>query len=329
MSSSLPENAVPMSPTFFLVGPTGVGKTKACLWLAKRINAEVVSADSMLVYRGMDIGTAKPTPEERKEVPHHLIDVVELTEHFSVGTYQKLATAAIEDIHRRGKACIVCGGTGLYIRSLLDGLFDGPAADWGLRSELLAEAELKGPETLHARLKDVDPDAAERISPRDLRRLVRALEVHKKTRRPISQFQVQWEQKRAAQPIFGLTAGRELLYTRIDERVERMFQRGLVEETRRLLERGLEENRTAMQAIGYKEITGFLREEYSFEEAKRILKRNTRRHAKRQLTWFRKDDKIVWYNRGDYETTEHLYAALFSAVEKAIQKARSQPHPLL
>jgi tRNA dimethylallyltransferase len=328
MTDTLPERPCPMLPTVFLVGPTGAGKTRVAVWLAKRINAEIVSADSMSVYRGMDIATAKPSVAQRKEVPHHLIDVVELTDSFSVGLYRKLATAAIQDIGERGKVALVCGGTGLYVRSLLDGLFEGPEADWELRARLRAEAQHKGTEALHARLKTVDPLAAEKVSPNDLRRLVRALEVYEKTHRPISEFQDQWKQNNTpAPPIFGLTMHREALYSRIDERVEEMFRRGLVEETRRLLGRGLRSNRTAMQAIGYKEVIGFLEGEYSLEEAERILKRNTRRYAKRQLTWFRKDDRIVWYIVDDYETGEQLCMTLFEAVQRVIQKPGSPPHP--
>jgi len=308
-----------MAAIVFLVGPTGVGKTEVSIWLAKRINAEIVSADSMSVYRGMDIGTAKPTPRQRREVPHHLIDVVEATEPFSVGKFRELAAAAIEEINRKGKVSLVSGGTGLYVRSLLDGLFEGPAADWDLRGELLAEAERKGAEALHARLKEVDPESAEKLSPKDVRRLVRALEVHIKTRRPISQLQVQWKQRRAVPPIFGLTMQREALYERIDQRLEEMFREGLVEETRRLLDRGLRQNRTAMQALGYKEVIGFLDGHYSMEEAKRLLKRNTHRFAKRQLTWFRKDDRIKWHNFSDHDSSEQLCEALLEGVRQAIE----------
>ncbi len=325
MNNSQPQSAPDMTATVFLVGPTGAGKTAVSVWLARRINAEIVSADSMSVYRGMDVGTAKPTPQEREEVPHHLIDVVEPTEPFSAGTYRRLATAAIEDIHRRGKLALVCGGTGLYVRALVDGLFDGPEADWKLRDELLAESERKGPGALHARLREVDPEAAEKVSPSDVRRLVRALEVHSKTRRPISRLQVQWKRRRAAPPMFGLTMGRDALYERIEQRVEEMFQHGLVEETGRLLARGLRENRTAMQAIGYSEVVRFLDGEYSLEEAKARLKRNTRRYAKRQLTWFGKDDRIKWYNFDDYGTRQQLYAALLEAVRRMIRKPCPDP----
>jgi tRNA dimethylallyltransferase len=296
--------------TLFLVGPTGVGKTEASLWLAKKIDAEIVSADSMLVYRGMDIATAKPTPHQQAEVPHHLIDVVEPTEDFSVGKYRNLAKAAIEDIHRRERIALVCGGTGLYVRSLVDGLFEGPQADWELRRELSEEAEREGPEALHRRLTEVDPETAEKLSPQDVRRVIRALEVHQKARRPMSEFQRQWRHRQPGPVLFGLTMGRAALYDRLEKRVDEMFQRGLVEETERLLERGLRNNRTAMQAIGYKEVIGYLDGHYSLDEAKRLLKRNTRRYAKRQLTWFRKDDRIRWYSYDDYDTREDVYAAI-------------------
>jgi tRNA dimethylallyltransferase len=316
MSDSHLWNPLPTDRTVVLVGPTGVGKTDSAIWLAKRINAEIVSADSMLVYRGMDVGTAKPTPKQRAEIPHHLIDVVEPSESFSAAKYRELAAAAIEDIRRREKVALVCGGTGLYVRALVDGLFDGPEADWELRSELMAEADEEGPEAMHARLKQIDPQAAAQISPKDLRRVIRALEVYQRTHRPISDLQVQWKEKRPAPPMFGLTMNRRALYRRIDERVEEMFERGLVEETERLLERGLRCNRTAMQAIGYKEVVGFLDGHYALDEAKRLLKRNTRRYAKRQLTWFRKDDKIKWYSFDDYDSTEHLYEALLESLRE-------------
>jgi len=314
MSDSLSQNELYFCETVFLVGPTAVGKTDAAIWLAKRINAEIVSADSMLVYRGMNIATAKPTIEQQAEVPHHLIDVLEPSESFSAARYRDLATSAIEEIHQKGKVALICGGTGLYVRALVDGLFDGPEADWELRGELLAEAEAKGPGAVYARLKEVDPAAAAKATPNDLRRVVRALEVHYKTHRRISDLQVQWKEKHPAPPMLGLTMNRRALYRRIGERIEEMFQRGLVEETKSLLERGLRSNRTAMQAIGYKEVIGFLDGLYPLDEAKRLLKRNTRRYAKRQLTWFRKDDRIKWCSFDDYDSAQDLYEALLQCL---------------
>lgn len=324
MNVSAAERAFPKDKTVFLVGPTGVGKTEASLWLAKRIDAEIVSADSMLVYRGMDIGTAKPTSEERESVSHHLIDILEPTESFSVGTYRQLAKDAIADIHGRGKMVLVCGGTGLYVRALVDGLFEGPAADWPLREELEAEAERSGPESLHARLMEVDPETAGKLSPKDVRRVIRALEVHSAAHRPISELQSQWKHRGGAPIMLGLTMNRSLLYQRIEERVDRMFEGGLVEETERLLEAGLRTNRTAMQAIGYKEVVAYLDGECSREEAKTLLKRNSRRYAKRQLTWFRKDDRIRWYNFEDYVTRQELYECLLEGLRGMTEMTRGQ-----
>jgi len=328
MNVAVAERAFPTGRTVFVVGPTGVGKTEASLWLAKRIDAEIVSADSMLVYRGMDIGTAKPTPEERAAVKHHLIDVLEPTESFSVGKYRQLAKNVIAQIHGRGKIALVCGGTGLYVRAMVDGLFEGPAADWQLRKELQAEAERSGRESLHAKLMEVDPETAEKLSPKDVRRVIRSLEVHSRAHRPISELQSQWKQRRHGPTMFGLTMNRSLLYQRIEERVDRMFERGLVEETKRLLERGLRTNRTAMQAIGYKEVTGYLDGAYSLEEAKKLLKRNSRRYAKRQLTWFRKDDRIEWYNSDDYATRQELYESLLEGLHGMTETVRGESqHP--
>lgn len=328
MNVAVAERAFPTGRALFLVGPTGVGKTEASLWLAKRIDAEIVSADSMLVYCGMDIGTAKPTPEERAAVRHHLIDVLEPTESFSVGKYRQLAKDAIADIHGRGKMALVCGGTGLYVRALVDGLFEGPGADWPLREELEAEVERSGPQSLHAELMKVDRETAEKLSPKDVRRVIRALEVHSAAHRPISELQSQWKQRGRGPTMLGLTMKRSLLYQRIEERVDRMFERGLVEETEKLLERGLRTNRTAMQAIGYKEVVAYLSGECSLEEAKKLLKRNSRRYAKRQLTWFRKDDRIKWYNFDDYATRQELYEGLLEGLRGMTKTTQGQSlHP--
>ena len=328
MNVAVDECALATGRTIFLVGPTGVGKTEASLWLAKQIDAEIVSADSMLVYRGMDIGTAKPTPEKRAAVRHHLIDILDPTESFSVGKYRQLAKEAIADIHGRGKMVLVCGGTGLYVRALVDGLFEGPSADWPLRQELEAEAERNGPESLYAKLMEVDPETAEKLSPKDVRRVIRALEVHAAAHRPISELQSQWKQRGRAPTMFGLTMSRSLLYHRIEERVDTMFGRGLVEETERLLARGLRANRTAMQAIGYKEVAAYLDGECSLEEAKKLLKRDSRRYAKRQLTWFRKDDRIQWYSFDDYATRQELYECLLEGLGGMTEMTRGQfRHP--
>ncbi len=279
----------------YLVGPTGVGKTAAALALADRTPLEIVSADSMQVYRGLDILSAKPTREERARVPHHLVDILDVTETFSAAEFKRLAEDAIAAIQGRGTLPLVVGGTGLYVKALADGLFDGPEASSDVRQQLLAEAETRGPEALHARLAGVDPAAAARIATNDLRRVVRALEVYETTRRPISEQQTEWQRPRACL-MLGLHMPRAMLYRRIEERVGAMFEAGAVEEVRRLVEAGIEQSATAMQAIGVAEIIALLRGERTLDETKHAVKGNTRRYAKRQLTWFRKDARIQWYD---------------------------------
>ncbi|KUK40952.1 MAG: tRNA dimethylallyltransferase [Clostridia bacterium 62_21] len=286
----------PLLPLVVICGPTATGKTEVGILVAGELNGEVVSADSMMVYRGMDIGTAKPTLVERRGVPHHLIDVVEPHAAFSVALYQELAEKCIADIHARGRLPLLVGGTGLYIRSVIDRYRFVAAPDPDLRRRLVDEARLAGPDALHARLAAVDPAAAARIHPHNVRRVIRALEVYHQTGQPITSFQ---EPQRDASPkyrlwMFGLTMPREELYRRIEERVDRMLAAGLVDEVRRLLEGGYHRRFTAMQALGYKEIAAYLEGESTFEEAVRLLKRNTRRFAKRQLTWFRRDPRIRW-----------------------------------
>ncbi len=312
----------------YLVGPTAVGKTAAALALADRIPLEiaerpaleVVSADSMQVYRGLDILSAKPSPDERARVPHHLIDVLDVTEPFSAAEFTRLADAAIAGIRNRGKLPLVVGGTGLYIKALADGIFDGPEASSEIRSRLLAEAETSGVETLHARLADVDPKAAARIAHNDLRRIVRALEVHETTGRPISEHQTEWQQPTPCL-MLGLHMPRAALYRRIDERVEAMVDAGVVEEVERLVQAGIERSPTAMQAIGVAEIIGVLRGGCTLDEAKRLIKRNTRRYAKRQSTWFRKDSRVQWYEAtGDGS----VVAPLVKAIQEHTESAKSQ-----
>ena len=288
----------------YIVGPTASGKTARAVQLAKRLRGEIVSADSMQVYRGMNIGTAKPTASERAEVPHHLIDILDLDETFSVARFKSLADTAITDIRRRGGVPLVVGGTGLYVKSLTEGIFDGPSADWDLRKRLRQKERDDGPGYLYGELRRVDPESAERIKPADIRRIIRALEVHELAGRTISDLQKEWERTRPDIAIIGLTMERDLLNERIDNRVDEMFRDGLLEETKRLIGDDLERNRTAMQAIGYKEVVGCLNGEYSLDRARELLKRNSRRYAKRQLTWFRKDDRIRWFDAGSSAVLE-------------------------
>ncbi|MDI6772238.1 MAG: tRNA (adenosine(37)-N6)-dimethylallyltransferase MiaA [bacterium] len=279
-----------------LCGPTAVGKTAVAVALAERMGAEIVAADSRAVYRGADVGTAKPTMEERRRVRHHLLDVADPGEAFTLADYQRLARLALADIRARGLLPLLVGGTGLYIRAIVDGLSLPPVPpDHALRAALEADESVHGPGHLHARLAVLDPAASARIHPRNLRRVIRAMEVVLRTGRPISTQQRQGGGAVAgAVAMVGLTIERTQLYRRVDARVEAQMASGLEEETRRLLDRGVPLAAPIMQALGYKEIAGWLLGSYAAAEAVRRLKRNTRRYAKRQLTWFRRDARIHW-----------------------------------
>lgn len=276
-----------------IVGPTATGKSATAISLAETVGGEIVSADSRTLYRGMDVGTAKPSAEVRRRVRHHLVDIAEPDEVVTVARVQALAQQAIAEIAARGRLPIAVGGTGLYVRAVIDGLAIPPVPpDRDLRSALEA-AERDEPGVLHRRLAAVDPAAAAAIHPRNVRRIVRALEVHAKTGRPITEWQRREPPGYDARWL-GLSARREALYRQIDARVEEQIAAGLVEETRRLLAAGYDAALPSMQGLGYKEMAGHLRGQYGFAEAVRILKRNTRRYAKRQLGWFRRDARITW-----------------------------------
>ncbi len=286
-----------MEPVIVIVGPTASGKTGVSIELAKLINGSIVSADSMQVYKHMNIGTAKPDDAEMSGIAHYMIDVVEPGEDFSVARYRKMALGCISKIIKQKKRPIVVGGTGLYINSLIHNIsFSETIRDEKLREELKREADEKGNKYLHEKLKDVDPDAASKIHENDVKRVIRALEVYKHTNLPISKHK---QLSRLEPPaynyiLFGLNWDREKLYDRIEKRVDAMLKAGLVDEVKSLTQQGYDLGNTAMQAIGYKEILKYLKGEYTFEEAKSILKRDTRRYAKRQLTWFRRLEGINW-----------------------------------
>ena len=280
----------------FIVGPTGVGKSAAAMALAGRLDAEIVNADSRQVYRGMDIGTAKPAAEDRRRVPHHLLDLRALSDPLDVAEFLKLARAAIAEVAARGRNAIVVGGSGFYLRVLRGGIFAGPPAAPALRRELEALAAERGVEHLHARLAEVDPAAAERIGHRDLYRIVRALEVFRLTGEPISAHQR--NHRFAAREYETLTVGlameRQRLYESIDRRFDEMVARGLVEEVRRLLADGYDPAKPPLKTVGYRQIAAAARGEMTLAEAIALAKRDTRRMAKRQITWFRADPEIVW-----------------------------------
>ena len=297
-----------------LLGPTAVGKTEIAIELAQHLNAEIVSVDSRQIYRQMDIGTAKPTPEEQQAVPHHLIDCVDISQPFSVADYQSLVDTAIADIQNRSKQVLLVGGAGLYFRAVIDGLFEGPGADPAVRERFDQEAAQHGVDALHERLRACDPESADRIHPNNVVRVIRALEVYELTSVPMSEHQQQWHPEKQRYPFiaFGLTMPRALLYHRIEQRVDVMLANGLIAEVESLLATGYARDTIALQSFGYKELITYLDGECTYTEAISQLKQNTRRFAKRQLTWFRKDTRIEWI---DHETTPDVVADLLAKIE--------------
>ncbi len=284
-----------------IAGPTASGKSSLAVQLAKRWNGEVISADSMQVYRRMDIGTAKVTPEEMEGVPHHLIDVLEPQEEWNVALFQEQASAAIRDIASRGRLPILCGGTGFYLHALLyDTQFDEEPGQKEIRKALEARLQEEGPEQLHQELQAIDPLSAEAIHPHNAKRVIRALEYYQLHGTPISAHNQ--EQKKKESPFdlcyLALSMDRQKLYDRIDLRVDQMVAQGLVQEVRSLTEEGLSAGMTAMQGLGYKEILPYLNGVCTLEEAVRILKRDTRHFAKRQLTWLRAEKDVRWIDAG-------------------------------
>ena len=283
-----------------VVGPTASGKTAFAIDLAKKYPAEIVSCDSMQIYRHMNIGTAKPTKEEMQGIPHHMLDVVDPTENYSVAEFVKDATACIDDILRRGKLPILCGGTGLYVDSILNGLtFSDAAQDLEYRQTLKEIAVQEGAEVLHQMLKKADPEAAEAIHPNNVKRVIRTLEIIKTSGLTKAEFDRSAKGECAYDAtIYGMQMEREKLYQRIDARVDKMMEDGLLEEVKQLLFMGIPETATAMQAIGYKELIAHLQGKIDLNEAVETVKRESRRYAKRQMTWFRRNPAIQWLDCG-------------------------------
>ncbi len=279
-----------------LTGPTASGKTSLSLRLAKAHDCEIVCMDSMQLYRGMDIGTAKPTEAEKAQAVHHMIDVANPTEDFSVARYQEMAEACIADIHARGHRALLVGGTGLYLRALRQKMSMGEAAaDEQLRAELQEIADREGGrEVLHERLRQVDAKTAERLHVNDVRRVIRALEVYQLTGRPFSQQEQIQEESRFSYRVASLTMDRAILYQRIEQRVDDMMAQGLAQEVAHLLSGGIPADAKAMKAIGYKELIPYCQGQCTLEEAVYALKLNTRHYAKRQLTWMRREENVCW-----------------------------------
>jgi len=326
----------PMNKVIILLGPTGVGKTGASILLAKALDTEIISSDSMQIYRGMDIGTAKPSEEQRISVKHHMIDIISPSEPYSVGRYIEDVTLVIDELHRKGKIPIVVGGTGLYIKAMTRGIFSGPSADWKLREELASLEEGQGG-ALYSYLQELDPEAAAKIMPADTRRIIRALEVYLKTKKGISEFQQKLTTPLPHEFIkIGLKRERKELYRTLEERVDKMIDSGLVEEVRKLTSlvsnsklsprRVAEGDQTpnfelsCMQAIGYKEIAMYLNGEMPLEEAIRLIKRSTKRYAKRQFTWFRKEDDIHWIDIAGIQDVSKIFKRAWKILDGLINK---------
>lgn len=301
-----------------ILGPTAVGKTELSVDLARRIDGEVISADSRQVYRYMDIGTAKPSPLQRKLVPHHIIDRIYPDESFSAADFQRLADKAIDEIKGRGKTPILVGGTGLYFRALVDGLFEGPSADEKLRERLRRQAREKGNLALYEKLRRIDPEYAAKIHPNDLVRIIRALEVYEKMGLTMSELQRQWESGETRYRFIGLCLMRERgeLYERIEKRVDRMIEMGFVDEVQRLLEMGYSRDLNSMKGIGYRELAAYLNGEITLDEAVNLIKRRTREYARRQIIWFRRDKRLVWINAATIRSAEDLAAEAIKALTR-------------
>ena len=301
-----------------ILGPTAVGKTEVAVDLLSKIKGEIISADSRQIYKEMDIGTAKPSKEIREKIPHHLVDVVFPNEVFNAAEFGLKARAIIKKLQKEDKLPVLVGGSGLYIKAAVDGLFVGPGADWHLRKRLREKADKEGRGALYRELKKVDPEAASHIHPNDERRIVRALEVYELSGEKISAFQ-----RRSSSPLpnvvmVGLRKGRDSLYRSINKRVDKMIKEGLIEEVRGLLARGYSEELPSMQGLGYRQIIGYLKGKYPKEEAVRLIKRDTRRFARRQLNWFKRDKRITWLDVEKYSSTRDVSYKILDILQQRV-----------
>ncbi len=297
-------------PIVFIVGPSSVGKSQVALEFALRHHGEIISCDAMQVYREINIASDKPSPEVLARLPHHCVNLVSVTENFDVARFRREALKAIDGIHARGRLPVVAGGSGMYMTMLLDGIFEGNAQDEALRQQLTDEIKTKGAAAVHERLTQLDPKAAAKIHPNDPQRIIRALVVVMTTGEPISQLQ----QKRDGIwgkydiKIFCLNRPRAQLYQRVEERIEAMFERGLVDEIREISQLSL--SPTAAPLIGIPEVQGYLKGEYDLARAKYVMKLNTRHYVKRQLTWFRRDKRLQWIEIQENQSVQHIVGSL-------------------
>lgn len=305
-------------PLIVLTGPTAAGKTKLSISLAKAVNGEIISADSMQVYKYMDIGSAKIRPEEMQGVPHYLVDVLSPKEEFHIVKFQQMAKSAMEEIYAKGKIPILVGGTGFYIQAVTRDIdFTSASSEDAYRRELEQLYQEKGADFLHQMLKEVDEKSAKEIHPNNVKRVIRALEFYHQNKIPISSHNARERQKPSPYNLayFVLNVPRELLYNRIDARVDEMMEAGLTEEVIRLKEMGCHRGMVSMQGLGYKEILSYLDGEYPLEEAVRVIKRDTRHFAKRQLTWFKREEDVIWVNKNEFSYEEdRILAYMLSAL---------------
>ncbi len=298
-----------MKDLFILAGPTAVGKTDISIKLAQKLNGEIISADSMQIYKYMDIGSAKVTKEEMKNIPHYLVDVIEPNANFNVSEYKKIAKETIDSISSKGNLPMMVGGTGLYINSLIYNYdFTDASTDYEYRKYLNHLAETEGKEYVHNLLKEVDEQSFNRLYPNDLKRVIRALEVFKLTGKTISEFNLENDIYDIPYNVyyFVLTMDREKLYERINKRVDIMIENGLIEEVKRLKSMGYSSEMQSMKGIGYKEILYYLDDKISLEEAIYSIKKGSRNYAKRQLTWFRKDKRVIWIDKDKFNTEDEI-----------------------
>lgn len=308
-----------MKPLVVILGPTAVGKTAVGIQLCQRINGEIVSGDSMLVYKKMDIGTAKPSLVERQHVPHHMIDILEPSEAYNVVQFQEKATGYIGEIHQRDRIPILLGGTGLYVRAIVEGYQFTPASSNDiLRRQLQEEAEVHGNQHVWDKLNAIDAATAARLHPNDQRRIIRAIEVYKNTGTPLSWQYLADHNIPYKLALIGLTMPRELLYQRINSRVDIMIESGLEAEVRELLRDGYGPDMVAMKGLGYRQMIGYLAGEYDLEHAIYLIKRDTRHFAKRQMTLFKKISGVEWFDVSEYQSTQSLVDDVYRSIARKI-----------
>lgn len=327
--SNLSEILCRRRPLVVLLGPTAVGKSRIAIHVAKHVDTDVLAADSRQVYCGMDIGTDKPTAEERQAVPHRLIDVVDPGKTFNAGWYRRLATAEIERLYGAGRLPFVVGGTGLYIRTLVRGLCPAPQADPQVRADLKKLRDEWGRDGLYAELMRVDPGAAARLHPNDESKVMRALEVYRLAGRPLSTVQAEhgFHDRPFTALLIGLERKKETLYRRIEERIDWQLAHGMVEETRFLIGRGYGRELGSMKGLGYRHVGAYLANEYDYDEMVRRFKRDTRRFAKRQMTWFRREAGVVWLSIEDNEADERTAERVIARIEQFLKTLGQQTQP--